>query len=129
MHIVICIHLQLWLNLPAANKRDPPRYQDIPADSIPVVALSNAKNVASSVKVIAGEYAGVKGPVEARTPILYWDVSLSGDAFSERIPDGYNAVAYVYRGVCKFAGEAREVHEGTGVVFGKGAFDTGSLLT
>jgi redox-sensitive bicupin YhaK (pirin superfamily) len=48
---------QMWVNLPAANKMVPPRYQDFQASSIPVVKTDNG----GQVKIMAGEYNGVKG--------------------------------------------------------------------
>ena len=41
---------QLWLNLPAAQKMIPPRYQDIAAERIPEVRVGDAR-----VRVLAGE--------------------------------------------------------------------------
>ena len=51
---------QLWVNLPAADKMTAPRYQDIEPEAIPAVALDSGVRV----KVIAGEVAGRRGPVD-----------------------------------------------------------------
>jgi quercetin 2,3-dioxygenase len=88
---------QLWVNLPARDKMCPPAYQDLPADAMPVVELGDG----SSVKVIAGRYAGTYGPVRTgATEPLYLDVVLAPQA-SIAIPvaAGHNAFAYVYEGV------------------------------
>ena len=45
---------QLWVNLPARDKRTPPGYQAIFAQDIPAVPLPDG---AGTVRVIAGEYA------------------------------------------------------------------------
>ncbi len=50
---------QLWTNLPKAHKMTRPRYRDIRADAIP-----EAKGPGWSMKVICGEYAGVKGAAQ-----------------------------------------------------------------
>ena len=60
--------LQLWVNLPAAKKWTPPRYQDIEASD--VVLLSNDDG-SSLVRIIAGELAGHAGPGVTQTPIVY----------------------------------------------------------
>ena len=50
--------VQLWVNLPSRHKMTPPGYQPILARDIPTVALAND---AGSVRVIAGEFEGVRG--------------------------------------------------------------------
>jgi redox-sensitive bicupin YhaK (pirin superfamily) len=65
--------VQLWVNLPAKDKMSAPRYQSIVADSIPVVSLPDG---AGSVRVIAGEYAGRRGPAQTFTPMDVWDLRL-----------------------------------------------------
>ena len=49
---------QLWLNLPKKLKMIEPSYNDIPSDEIPSIELENGK-----VKIISGEFNGVKGQV------------------------------------------------------------------
>jgi quercetin 2,3-dioxygenase len=51
---------QLWANLPRANKMMAPRYQEVLSAQIPQVTLENGV----LVRVICGEVAGVRGPVE-----------------------------------------------------------------
>ena len=51
---------QLWANLPKANKMMAPRYQDVKSEQIPLVTLEDGV----SVRVICGEVAGKRGPVE-----------------------------------------------------------------
>ena len=66
--------VQLWVNLPAKHKMTPPRYQNLTRDSIPVVALPGG----GELRVIAGEYAGQRGPAATFIPLDVWDVSLTG---------------------------------------------------
>jgi redox-sensitive bicupin YhaK (pirin superfamily) len=68
--------VQLWVNLPAKDKMSAPGYQSILDADIPVVALPDD---AGSVRVIAGEFAGVRGPARTFTPIDAWDVRLRKD--------------------------------------------------
>ena len=51
--------IQLWVNLPAAQKWVPPRYQDIGAQRVTLLASADG---ASLVRVIAGDVAGHSGP-------------------------------------------------------------------
>jgi redox-sensitive bicupin YhaK (pirin superfamily) len=87
---------QLWVNLPSRDKLTTPRYQDIAPERIPEVALPDG-----SVRVIAGELKGARGPVEApSTEPLYLDVRLNaGGRFETSVPATHNAFAYVYDGI------------------------------
>ena len=90
---------QLWVNLPAAQKMSQPRYQEVSADTIPCVEMPDA-----SVRVVAGEYGGVTGPVTgiAAQPI-YMDVTLRpGAEFSLPTPASDFAIAYVFEGEAVF---------------------------
>lgn len=64
--------VQLWVNLPAAQKMSKPRYQGILESTIPRVQLG-AKAFA---RVIAGELDGIKGPAKTFTPVNVFDVQL-----------------------------------------------------
>lgn len=86
---------QLWVNLPAAEKMSDPRYQEIQAQNIPVVTKHGLQ-----VRVVAGEFQGVKGPVtEIAAQPIYMDIHLQpGAEFSISIPEEYTAVVYVFEG-------------------------------
>jgi len=87
---------QLWVNLPAANKMDAPRYQEFAPDKLPVVEAGEGV----SVKVIAGEVGSVTGPiVQPATEPVYLDATLApGSSWSQPLPAGHNAFAYVFEG-------------------------------
>lgn len=104
---------QLWVNLRAADKMVPPRYQDTPADRLPLVPVPGAAHADSAVKVIVGAFAGVAGPIEARSPMGYYDVRLGpGDSVSQLIPDGHAGFVYVYRGTAALGANAVAASEG-----------------
>jgi redox-sensitive bicupin YhaK (pirin superfamily) len=85
---------QLWVNLPAKDKMTAPRYQDIEPGGIPEVESAGAR-----VRVIAGRYRGVRGPVQAdATAPLYLDVFLEDGEFQADVPLEHNAFVYVYEG-------------------------------
>ncbi|MDF1735764.1 MAG: pirin family protein [Minwuia sp.] len=87
---------QLWVNLPAAQKMRPPRYQDIEPEDIPELDLADGVRV----RLVAGTLRGQEGAVRdiAVSPI-YWDVHLEADrSLAEALPAGHNAFIYVYEG-------------------------------
>ncbi len=106
---------QLWVNLPARLKMTDPRYQEVKADDIPEVKVNGAR-----LKVIAGEYQGVKGPVkEIYADPEYLDVFLSsGGEFKQFITPGHNAFIYLYQGKGVVSGE--EVSSTRLLVLGEG---------
>ena len=74
----------------------PPRYQPIIKSEIPVVRLADG---AGDVRVIAGEFAGVKGSAVTFTPINMWDVRLMpGKTTDLTVPVGHNTILFVRRG-------------------------------
>jgi redox-sensitive bicupin YhaK (pirin superfamily) len=87
---------QLWINLPAKDKMQRASYRDLAAADIPEVRLEGN----GLVRVIAGEFQGVKAPVPTTpTDATYFDVHLpAGGTFQHAVKDGYNAFAYVYEG-------------------------------
>lgn len=95
---------QLWLNLPARDKMNPPWYRDIAQAELP--RFTTPEGVA--VTVIAGESHGVSGAVtrEATAP-TYLDLHLpAGTRFEQALPASHNAFVYVYRGSISLGGEA-----------------------
>jgi hypothetical protein len=86
---------QLWVNLPAAQKMSRPRYQEVNAASIPTAEKDGVK-----VRVVAGAYEGVKGPVtEIAAGPLYMDVTLApGAEINLPTAEGHTVVAYVFEG-------------------------------
>jgi redox-sensitive bicupin YhaK (pirin superfamily) len=110
--------IQLWVNLPAAKKWTPPRYQDIEARD---VALLSNDDGSSLVRIIAGELAGHKGPGVTQTPIVYLHATVApGAKLSMVWPRDFNALAYVLSGQ-GFAGTGqRPLDEGQIATFGPG---------
>ncbi len=96
---------QLWVNLPAAQKMDQPRYQEVNAATIPVIEKDGV-----TIRLVAGEVDGVRGPVtEIAASPLYMDVKLApGSKFIYPVPGGHTVLAYVFEGTGEFSGEAVE---------------------
>jgi redox-sensitive bicupin YhaK (pirin superfamily) len=109
---------QLWVNLPAAHKMAPPRYQSILNSQIPQVALPSG---AGSLRVIAGNYAGTQGSAATFSELNVWDVRLgAGGKVSLSVPENHSAAIAVLRGAVTVNGsrEAKDaelvVLEGSG---------------
>jgi hypothetical protein len=95
--------LQLWVNLPAKSKMTPPRYQTLLAADIPVV---------DSVRVIAGEYGGVKGPARTFTPVNLLDARVrAGRQLRLNLHDRYSAGLYLVDGKITVNGEPANTGE------------------
>ena len=88
--------VQLWVNLPAEDKKTPPVYQSILSSEIPAVDLPDG---AGTVRVIAGEFGGPKGPAKTFTPMNVWDVRLAAKSSARLdLPDGHNSALVVLSG-------------------------------
>ncbi len=104
--------MQLWVNLPKKDKMAKPGYQPIESMQIPRVALEGG----GAVRVIAGEFRGVRGPAKTFTPITMLDVTLApGERLEAALPASYNALAVVAYGRVSAGG--REAHTGELVLF------------
>jgi redox-sensitive bicupin YhaK (pirin superfamily) len=96
--------LQLWVNLPAKSKMTAPRYQTLTARDIPSVALPGG---GGELRVIAGEFGGVKGPAETFTPVNLFELRLRARGGAKLdLRDGYGAGLYVVSGRIAVNGEA-----------------------
>jgi len=91
---------QFWANLPASQKMMSPRYREIKATDIPEVALENGVKV----KVVAGEVAGVLGPVRdiVIEPAML-DITVPPQTvFSHPSPLDHTLFVYVLEGASYF---------------------------
>ena len=96
--------VQLWVNLPAKDKKADPGYQTLLDKDIPSVALADD---AGRVRVIAGEFEGYRGPANTFTPIDVWDVRLNqGHSTRMQVPDGHTLALVVLKGTVQINGDA-----------------------
>ncbi len=87
--------VQLWVNLPAKFKMEKPRYQGLAVSEIPKVDFADG----SYLRVIAGDYAGKRGPAKTYTPIQAWDIRLKqGSSQTYKIQKGYTTLVFVLEG-------------------------------
>jgi redox-sensitive bicupin YhaK (pirin superfamily) len=110
--------VQLWVNLPRELKWTPPRYQDIGASHVKLLASHDG---GALVRLIAGDLGDQSGPGVTWTPITYAHATLSPGARLETPwrPD-FNALVYVLSGSGTVGLEARPIAEGQLAVFGPG---------
>jgi redox-sensitive bicupin YhaK (pirin superfamily) len=110
--------VQLWVNLPAANKMLPPRYQDLEAADVGLIASDDG---ASLVRIIAGELDGVSGPGNTFTPITYLHATIPpGSRLTLPWRPEFNALVYALNGDGLAGAERIEVEEGDLALFGPG---------
>lgn len=88
--------IQLWINLPRADKALRPRYVDIRADAIPV---HNASGGAFTAKIIAGAAFGLQGAVETKHAADYLHLTIAPGGRAEvPVAAGRTVLAYVIDG-------------------------------
>lgn len=96
--------VQLWVNLPAKDKNATPGYQTLLDRDIPVVDLPDG---AGTLRVIAGDYDGHRGPAHTFTPIDVWDLRLrQGGTASLSLPEGHTVAVVVLKGTVQINGDA-----------------------
>lgn len=90
--------IQLWVNLPAQHKMTQPNYQDIKSETIPVW-----EEEGFHVRVVAGEWNGLKGPATTHTPVNALEVRMqAGEKRSISLPETHQAVLYLMEGFLEF---------------------------
>ncbi|MDF1814134.1 MAG: pirin family protein [Verrucomicrobiales bacterium] len=96
--------VQLWVNLPAANKNAPPRYQNLSAEKIPVVALPEQ---AGQLRVVAGTFDDTQGPANTFTDINLWDIHQNKETTTTLpAPDGHTTALLVMKGKISTDGDS-----------------------
>ena len=98
--------VQMWINLPQADKLTKPNYQTLRRDALPTADLLN-ENVGNDgehfaigkVAIIAGDYYGLRGAASTFTPINLWDIELqlTGSTILE-VPNSHNVLLLVQQG-------------------------------
>jgi quercetin 2,3-dioxygenase len=110
--------IQLWVNLPKADKMIAPRYQDIRSSS---VALLSSADGGVLLRVIAGELGGHAGPGSTHSPMAMVHATVSpGAAVDIPWPEDFNALVYVLGGVGTVGQDGHAVRTGQLAVFGDG---------
>ena len=106
--------VQLWVNLPAKDKETPAAYQPLTKEQIPVLPLPDN---AGSLRLIAGDYEGMKGAASTFTSINVWDLRLEPHAaVSLPLPASHNLAMVILEGEVFFA-DGSKAKQGELVIF------------
>jgi redox-sensitive bicupin YhaK (pirin superfamily) len=110
--------LQLWVNLPTANKWLEPKYQDLRAGES---ALLTTHDGGALLRVIAGEVAGHTGPGSTFTPMTMIHATVAPGA-TVRLPwrRDFNALVYVLSGDGTVGADRRPIRTGQSALYGPG---------
>jgi redox-sensitive bicupin YhaK (pirin superfamily) len=110
--------IQLWVNLPRADKMIPPRYQDIGAGRVTLVSSPDG---GALLRIIAGDVGGHAGPGSTHTPMAMVHATVSPGATVE-IPwdTDFNALVYVLGGDGTVGEPGQPVTTGQLATFGAG---------
>jgi len=110
--------VQLWVNLPRADKMMAPRYQDIGRRKI---VLLTTPDGGALLRLIAGDLDGHSGPGSTHSPVIMVHATVSAGA-TVTLPwrPEFNALAYVLSGDGTVGDERRPVSTGQLTVFGAG---------
>ena len=93
---------QLWVNLPAKDKKTPARYQHLAKDNITVVPLADD---AGHARIIAGRFGNTDGAAETFTELNVWDIVLNSGAGADLdVPASHNLMLVVLRGEVRING-------------------------
>ena len=110
--------IQLWINLPRAQKQIPPSTQPVRAEEIPEQTSGDAR-----VRVLVGEGS----PTQLQTPAVYLDVTLpAGGATELAVPAGFQGFAYLLAGSGAFGSSGLDARERQVVVFGRAEHAAGA---
>ncbi len=92
--------IQSWVALPESHEESAPAFTHYSADELPFVTEHGV-----SVRVIAGEVAGVKAPTETAWPTLYADAVLGAGASLPLDPTYDERGIYTIKGEIDIAGD------------------------
>ncbi|HEV8692741.1 MAG TPA: pirin-like C-terminal cupin domain-containing protein [Lysobacter sp.] len=109
--------LQLFVNLPARLKRTEPTTLLLRAADVPVIEYEGAR-----LRVLAGDLAGVRSPLQPPEPILIVDGRLHAGAHATLpLPEGWNLWLYVRAGSMAAREVAATVDNGVALASGQAA--------
>ena len=110
--------IQLWVNLPKADKMISPRYQDIGASNVTLVSSPDG---GALLRIIAGEVGGHRGPGSTHSPMAMVHATVSPGARVEiPWPPEFNALVYVLGGDGIVGDKGQPVTTGQLAVLGEG---------
>ena len=110
--------LQLWVNLPGAQKWVDPRYQDLSGDQVQLLASADA---GALLRLIAGDLGTAKGPGSTYTPMVMVHASIAPGAQLVLPWDpGHNCLVYILNGRGTVGPDATPIRTGQLALLGEG---------
>src|SRR5688500_13665303 len=95
--------LQAWVALPEAEEERSPAFRHHPQKELPY-----GDEAGTQIRVIAGEFRGLRSPVETQSALFYADVALEPGAQLAIAPDYEERACYVADGSIAIDGEGFE---------------------
>ncbi len=104
---------QLWINMPAKLKMDKPEYLYIDANK-----MSIHKDEEKKIKIIAGKFGDVEGPVKGHNvKPIYFDVELKKNKkFNFILPSSHNSFIYLINGEIKIGDKTHDKVSGATLI-------------
>ena len=104
---------QLWINMPAKLKMDKPEYLYIDANE-----MSIHKDEEKKIKIIAGKFGDVEGPVKGHNvKPIYFDVELKKNKkFNFILPSSHNSFIYLINGEIKIGDKTHDKVSGATLI-------------
>lgn len=94
--------IQVWINTPAKEKMDPPRYFPLSTENVPVVSLDEGR---VNVKVFSGALLGVQGAIPSKSTINAATITIQPHGkVTIEVPQYHNALIYLLDGKLKVDG-------------------------
>tara|TARA_X000001036_G_C20584584_1_gene768191 strand:+ start:144 stop:953 length:810 start_codon:yes stop_codon:yes gene_type:complete len=88
---------QLWVNLPAKEKMQSPKYKDIKSSQI-----THVKEGTTEIKIFAGNYKNNLGPIQGLSTMLeFYEIKIGIDEFILETSKSKNYFVYVFEGSIK----------------------------
>lgn len=101
--------LQLWIDLPKKNKMTNPKYQTISKENMTTI---NLPNNFGEIKLISGEFKGIKGPATTFSPINLYNVYFKNfGKITLNEPNDFNTGILVISGKLHINGEYFEEND------------------
>jgi quercetin 2,3-dioxygenase len=93
--------LQIWINLPSKQKKQPSSFRHYAGETLPVV-----ENEKAWVKVLLGTYEGKQSPIETHTPMFAYHVKIkAGNIITLPVHEQHSSGAYLLEGKIKVLNE------------------------
>lgn len=106
--------VQLWLNLPAAEKMTEPEYHSLRRHSIPQISFDGGR-----LRLLAGRYKFEEGFISRHLPLDYYDIHLeSGGSLTLKTDPDRSVMLFTLLGEAEICGE--KVEEKTAVKLSQG---------